>query len=87
MTPPINNDPQSGLNGAVAAELRAEKAIQQTTFDDLAHQTGISKRTLIRILNADRIITTAYLESLCTALGITPIDIIARATKRMGSGA
>lgn len=80
---PIEKDPARGLNAAIAAELRAERAASRMSFDELAERTGISKRTLLRLLNGERAVTMAYLETICEELGVTMSAIAARAEARM----
>ncbi|MSS85004.1 helix-turn-helix transcriptional regulator [Actinomycetaceae bacterium WB03_NA08] len=83
---PLDNDPASGMNAAIAAELRAERSAQQITFDDLAQRTEISKQTLLRIFNGKRAVTMAYLEAICVEFNVAMSDIMQRAERRLGRG-
>lgn len=80
---PIELDHGRGLNGAIAGELRAERARRRVTFDALATRSGISKRTLIRMLNGERAINMASLEAICEVLGAPPSRIIVAAQTRL----
>lgn len=84
---PIEMDHSRGLNGAIAGELRAERSRRRITFDALSARTGISKRTLIRVLNGERAINMAVLESICEALGVPPSDLIKIAQARLEESA
>ena len=80
---PIELDHAKGLNGAIAGELRAERGRQRVTFDALADRTDISRRTLIRLLNGERAINMATLESISEALGVVPSEIIRAAEAQL----
>lgn len=84
---PIEMDHGRGLNGAIAGELRAERSRRRVTFDALAERTGVSKRTLIRVLNGERAISMAVLESICEALGVVPSELIHIAQTRLEDSA
>lgn len=76
-------DPADALNDALAAELRAERAVKNVTYSTLEAETGITERTLMRLFKGDRDLRAAHLILLTGALGITPADLIARAEKRV----
>lgn len=80
---PVEKDPARGLNGAIAAELRAERAAMKITFDDVAERSGLSKRTVLRLFNAERAVTMAYLEAVCEAMGVQMSHITERAEARL----
>lgn len=80
---PIEMDHGKGLNGAIAGELRAERSRKRVTFDELHERTDISRRSLIRLLNGERAINMASLESICRALKVSPSDVIARAQEQL----
>lgn len=80
---PIEMDPGKGLNGAIAGQLRAERSRARVTFDELHERTDVSRRTLIRLLNGERQISMAALESICEALGLSPSDVIASAQRHL----
>ena len=52
----IDRNPSEGLNAAVAAELRRERAAQQVTIDTLVARTGLSRSTVLNTLNAKRLL-------------------------------
>lgn len=82
MTPPLPQ-PHEGLNAAVAATLRAEKAAQDMTNDDLADNSGIPKGSVQRYLAAKRHIDVVTLEALARALHSTPRLIVQAAEERL----
>lgn len=80
---PFNKDPSTGMNAALAATLRAERAVKRMTINKLAGQSGIPKRTLMRLLNAERTITVEHLNSLADALQVPIATLIERAGWRL----
>lgn len=78
----IAKDPATGLNGAVAAELRAERAAKGITFDAITERVSLSKSTLL-LFNARRLISLEPLVEITGALGISVIEIIERAENRL----
>ena len=79
----IDKNPATGLNAAVAEELRAERAAQRVKIAAIADQTGISNRTLIRMLHAERHISVEALVAIAGTLGLTASDVISAAERRM----
>lgn len=79
----IDKDPTKGLNAAVAAELRAERVAQEVTFDDLVERVSLSRATTWRLLNAERLITIEALVEIASALGVSVLEIVERAEKRL----
>lgn len=71
------------LNDAVAATLRAERAVAGLTTLALAERSGVPERTLMRILAAERDISVAQVEKLADALGVTPIYVVTEAERRL----
>lgn len=67
--------PNSNLTKRVAAEIRAEMARQTKTTADLAATTGITARTLHRLIKGERQITISELEKVCAALDV-PISSV-----------
>lgn len=67
------------FNEAVAAELRAERARQGISFDDLVTRSGVSKSSVQRYLGGDRAIPIPSLVDLCRALNIDPRVVFERA--------
>ncbi|NYF16029.1 transcriptional regulator with XRE-family HTH domain [Microbacterium sp. AK009] len=64
---------------AIAAELRAERARQMLTFNELVERTGISKSAVLNYLNGKRDIPLRALASICLVLGVQPSVIAERA--------
>ncbi len=83
----IDKDPTKGLNAAVAAELRAERVAQEVTFDDLVKRVSLSRATTWRLLNAERLITIEALVEVAGALGVSVLEIVERAEKRLARDA
>lgn len=79
----IAKDPAKGLNAAVAAELRAERVAQEITFDDLTERVTLSKSTLLLLFNARRLITIEALVEVAGALGVSVLEIVERAERRL----
>jgi transcriptional regulator with XRE-family HTH domain len=79
-------DAADTLNKAMAAELRAERAVTGKTFAAIEAGTGIPERTLMRIFKGERDLRASHLILLTAALDITPADFIARAEKRAANG-
>lgn len=77
------NSHAAGLNGAVAAELRAERAALGWTNDDIAAASGIPKVSVQRYLVPKRGITMEILAELAHAMGTTPLAIMTRAETRL----
>lgn len=68
---------------AVATELRAERAVQQITLNELAERTEINKGTLHKYLSGQRVLPISTLYAICEGLGVDALEIGARAQKRM----
>ena len=79
----IDKDPTKGLNAAVAAELRAERMAQEVAFDDLVERVSLSRATTWRLLNAERLITIEALVEVAGALGVSVLEIVERAERRL----
>ena len=83
----IAKDPAKGLNAAVAAELRAERVAQEVTFDALTERVSLSKSTLLLLFNARRLISIEALVEIADALGVSVLEIVERAEKRLARDA
>lgn len=68
------------LSAAVAAQLRAERAAAQLTFDELAQRSGISRFTIMRLLNEHRTMDMSQFAAMCDGLDLSPVVVMARAT-------
>jgi transcriptional regulator with XRE-family HTH domain len=75
--------PETGLNAAVAAELRAERAAQNLTVQQLAARADVPYASLRRYLAAERYIDVAVLHALAGALGTSSASLIASAEDRL----
>ena len=83
----IDRNPSEGLNAAVAAELRRERAAQQVTIDTLVERTGLSRSTILNTLNAKRLLGVEAVAAIATALGVSVTAIFSRAETRLTMGA
>lgn len=77
-------DHSTGLNGAVAAELRAELARQDLTQKDLARMSGVPAVSVQRYLAPSRAINVNALEKMARALGTSAMQVLAAAAAREG---
>jgi transcriptional regulator with XRE-family HTH domain len=75
--------PEAGLNAAVAAELRAERAAQNLTVQQLSELADVPYASLRRYLAAERYIDVAVLHALATALKTSSTALIASAEERL----
>lgn len=82
---PIERDPEKGLNGAVAAVLRGERAAMRArlTQDEVADLAEMPVVSLRRYLNGKRPIDMATLDAICKAMGITAEYVMSRAHERV----
>ncbi|MDO5049970.1 MAG: helix-turn-helix transcriptional regulator [Actinomycetaceae bacterium] len=79
---PLDKEPETGMNGFIAAELRAERSAKQITYDQLSEESGVNRRTLIRLLQAQRSIDVAHMASIASALGLDLVELMERAEGR-----
>lgn len=79
---PVEKDPHRGLNGALAAEIRSELAVQDKSQTWLAEASGIERLTLRRYLKGERAINTSVAEAIAGPLGLDPGELLARAVAR-----
>lgn len=76
--------PSEGLNAAVARTLNGERAASKVSFDKLAETTGISKRTLLRLLSTmERDLDVSVIDRIARALGLTVLDVFTMAEQRI----
>lgn len=78
MAPPLPA-PDAGLNGAVAAELRATQGRRRIATTKLSELADIPYGTLRRYLAGERYIDVAVLAALAAALGTTTSEIVTAA--------
>lgn len=74
---------QSALSVAIAAQLRAERAAANMTVDELAQRSGVSRGTLMKVLNERVTADVSQVDAICRALGVPLIDLFARAEERL----
>lgn len=80
---PVEKDPAAGLNAAVAATFRGERGALGMTIEELADQSGVPARSLMRFLNAQRHMDMAVVEAIARALNMTPAEAIEGAQLRL----
>lgn len=68
---------------AVAAQLRAERAAVQMTYQEVADRAGMEKMTVNRYMNGKRDIPMGKLAAICDAMGVRIGDLMARAEDRL----
>lgn len=77
-------DPSEGLNAALAATVNGERVAAGMTFDQLAAASGIPKRTLLRkVSTTERHLNVEDVAALAAALGLTVVEVLARAEDRL----
>lgn len=77
-------DPSEGLNAALAATLNGERVAAGMTFDELAAASGIPKRTLLRkVSTTERHLNVEDVAQLAAAVGLTVVEVLARAEDRL----
>lgn len=79
---PLERDHSRGLNGALAAEIRAELGARRISVRALAAMADIDRLTLRRYVNAERALNTAHVEAIAEALEMDPGELMARAVAR-----
>lgn len=84
---PVEKDPAKGLNGALAAEMRAEISVQRRTNLEVSETAGVDRVSFQRYVNAKRPINTATAEAICNALGVDAGAMYARAVSRLSAAA
>lgn len=71
------------IQAAIADMLRAERAVQDITLDEMAERAGMPKITLHRYLKGQRDIPLKSLAQMCKALDVPIGVIIQRAEERL----
>lgn len=80
---PVERDHAAGLNGALAAAMRAERAANGLTLDQVADRSGIPLVSVQRYMAGKRAIDVAALAALADALDLTPRELIEAAEGRL----
>lgn len=76
-------------NLALAAEIRAERAVQGWTQKELAERSGINYHTLLNVLSGERDINVTQIVQLSGAFNMDPSELVERAmarAQRMSAG-
>lgn len=73
----------AALRVALATELYEMRAAKDVTYDALAEQSGINRRTLIRMLQGEASIDVAELYRICRVLVLDPRTVLAAAERRV----
>ena len=79
---PVEKSHEHGLNGALAATLRAERAARRITIDQLVTSLGVSRSTVLRLLGGERAIDVAHLAAFAEAYKVDPAVLIQAAEAR-----
>ena len=79
------SDTGDTFNDHLAAAFRAERAAQNLTYEELEYRSGVAKRTLIRLLNGERVIKADQMIAIADAYEIPLSDLIAQAERRMNA--
>ena len=74
--------PTGPATAYVAGELRAERARQGLTIDELAERSGVAKTTVNRALKGDTALAVEVLIPLCAALCIDLGQLLNEAARR-----
>ena len=69
----------------IAAELRAEMARQKMSGRALADAIGANHATVARWINGDGPLSLDWMDAICEALGVSVVDVLARAVESKGS--
>ena len=64
------------LAAAIAAELRAQRGRARLTIKDVVTNSGLSKSTVLRILNEERPPDLEQLHEMAEAMGTTAADVM-----------
>lgn len=72
------------INEAVAAAIRAQRAISGHTVRELSEQSGVPLSTLMRILGAQRDIKVTQVADIAKVLDVAPHEIVEDAERIMG---
>ncbi len=67
----MTDEGAQGVNAAVAAEIRAERARQHRKQEDVARAAGVPKRTYVRYESGERKMTPDKMHDIAMALGMT----------------
>ena len=78
---------ESPLSVALATQLRAERAAANMTVEELARRSGVSRNSLLAVLNGQRPADVSQLDAICKALGVPMILMWERTEARMRSEA
>ena len=73
------------LNGAVAAILRGRKSEKLLTYEQLAERTGMSVRTVKRLLHDQTDIALGHLVKFADAFDTTAYEIMQKADQSLAS--
>lgn len=71
------------LPGAMAEQLRSEKAVAELTYQEIADRLGIHQQTVIRYFKGTRDIPMSALVGLAELFSVTPTELMSRAVERI----
>lgn len=79
----MNKEPSKGLNGALSAQIRAERGAAGLTVVELAAAIGVSKSKMLAMLKPSIGIDIPELAALSDVFGIEPVELMKRAQARV----
>lgn len=77
----MDNTSGDAYSQAVAAILRRNYELSGLSYSTLAEKTGLSRPTVVRVINGQREATAFYLHKLCEEFNITPGSVLDEADK------
>lgn len=78
----MNRTETDRLVQGLAATLRAERAAHNLTLEQVAEQSGLSRSTVIRLMDGTREVTVSALARLAQVYGVEPADLLREAERR-----
>lgn len=64
------------INIKLASTLRFLYSDSGLSYTQISKQTGLSRATIVRVINGERDITVLYLEKLCKVFGVLPSSLL-----------
>jgi len=83
MTMGSNARKRGDYSAAIAAQLRAERAAQGLTQEQLASKAGMGRQMLMRIEKEERVADVSQVADLVAALGIGLVEFFERTEARL----
>lgn len=74
---------RSAISDAIAATIRAERAVAGITKEDMAERSGISRSSYYRLETGDRPADVSQLAAIAATLGMPMHEVVRLAEERM----